>query len=211
MTAQRATAPQLSVESLLDLFIRRVDWMRKEDLQQAMLLKGLEARQVSKLLKRCRRLQLLESSFQNTVPHRLGSVVTKAGLTERTLNDRFFLFELCEEQNRSIAEVSEVVRLGCLGANLTGVHYSRCSYAELNASLRLSRAYLNFIQVGNQPESWHRLTGRHRFSDLASAAIVTDATIGGEKYVLAPILAPHFNRSMFSTSCRRLEVDYEIC
>ncbi|MDZ4848517.1 MAG: hypothetical protein SGI77_04435 [Pirellulaceae bacterium] len=215
MTTQSSSDRKLSIEVLLEIFIHRIDVLKREELQQVMLFMGFDSDRISTLLKRCERLLLLERSIQNSVSYGLDKFLTKAGTNEHTaehkLAKRFFLYELREVQNRSIADVSKVIWLGRKGAGIAGVRYLKYSFEELNASLRLSQAYMSFIETGNQPQSWHRLVNAYRFDHLARVAIAKVGTEGRLKYVVAPIFSPKFSRGQFNRACRSLECDYEIC
>ena len=212
MSAQWMTDPRLSIELLLDLFIQRVDALKRGDLQQLMLFEGIRADSLSSLIRRCERLHLLERSIQNVVPHGLHTTLTAAGTAkDRKLANRIMLHELRHEQNRSIAKPTEVIWLGPKGASLAGVPYLKYGFEELNAALRLSCVFMRYMEDGNSRECWRRSRSQFRFGETARTAFAKVADLTRFKTIVAPILSSKFNRKTFNIACRRLEDEFEIC
>ena len=109
----------------------------------------------------------------------------------------------------ALCSPTEIIRIGPLAAGLLGKSLSWPDHGALEASLRLSQAFVHHVKAGKDVRSWRLLDRTSMLTKLAEAAVVNDGSSGRNKLVIAPIADRLAHIRLFEV-LQKQEGEYEV-
>ena len=188
MKSQSIISERFGTNFLLDLFTIRIPYIAKLDLMRIGCHFGASQQSMKSQLSRGWKAGLIRRTMVNAATEKSGSPIYFGPSVElirkaaKALTDREALLR------NSSRIPTEVISIGPLTAGLMGKSLSRPDKVVMEASLRLSQAFVYHVEDGNDIRSWRLLDQSSILTRQAMAAVVKYGKNERKKLVIVPIV-----------------------